>query len=120
PKIIRGGLRRHGPVSSGSPLVAGCARFAGGAHRVVAYRRLTLHAVIDAFQIMIEPAEHVRVHREASAHRVDQFADLVAILVTAVQPRSEQELLFAARVRPTVVLPANEALDRANAHEVVP
>ena len=94
---------------------------ADGSHYVVADHRLALHPGVDSFQVMIEPADHVVANREVRVGGVDEIPYLSRLPVAAsMQPWTYQQLLFAARIRPAVMLAADVTLDRADVHEVVP
>ncbi len=91
-----------------------------GAHHVIPHHRLLLDAIGLAFEVVVEPLRHVRIDIEHGVLREDEFADLVRLRITAVQPWAEEEMLLSARIWPAVLLPADEAGDRALAHEVIP
>ena len=104
-----------------APDVARRVRLADRPHDVIAHRRLALDAVVFALQIVVEPADHVLVRRARSRSPDRRGRRLLLRLVQpAVQPGADEELLLAARVWAALVLPADEAGDRALAHEVVP
>ncbi len=70
--------------------------------------------------MVVEPADHVRLHRELRVLGVGEFAGPVGFLVAAVEPGADEELLLAAGARSAAVLASDVAVDRADAHEVVP
>ena len=119
-QVIRRCGRLERPVLGSPPFIAGCARFAERSHHVVTDGRLLFHAVIDPFQVMVEPADSVGLHWEFRVLGIEHLAGLVDFLLTAVQPRAEQKLLLAARVFAAAVLAADIAVNGADGHEVVP
>ena len=68
----------------------------------------------------IKPAEHMSIHRKFGVLGILHFVGLVGLFETTVQPWSDQQLLSSQRAWSAAVLPANVAVDRADAHEVVP
>src|SRR5262249_9122027 len=119
-EIIGNVLCRKGPVGCCSPLVAGSVRLSNSSHHVIANLRLTLNAVVDALQVMVEPSNDMVFHREASVLRIREVPHDVHVLESTMEPRTNQQLLPAARIFAAEVLAANITVDRANAHEVVP
>ena len=96
-QIIRRFTSRYGPVLGRAPLVSGSAAFIDSSHHVIPNRRLALHPVVDSFQKMIEPADHVVANREVRVGRINEVAHLRGRPVTAaMQPWTDQQLLFAA------------------------
>ena len=116
---VRSRVGLHGPVGRGPPFVARRILLTDCAHRVILHGGIFHRAVVDALQVEVEPADHVRVAIESSVVGEDEVADLV-IFRSAVKPRADEQLLFAARIDIAFVLPTNVAVDRADVHEIEP
>ncbi len=116
----RPGFVGWGPRGGGPPDVPRGTLFADCAHHVVAHGWIFHDAVRLVVEVVIEPTCHVVEFRPCGVVGVGEFVDLRAFVESAVQPRSDDQLLFASGFGGTEGLASCETLDATLDHEVVP
>ena len=79
-----------------APHIARSTKLTARTHDVIFHRRVFLDAVVLAFEMVIEPLRHVRIHIEEGILREHEFADLVRLRIAAMEPGANDELLLTA------------------------
>ena len=116
----RDAVGRRREIFSGPPDIAWSTFFSDSSHHVVSHGRFFIDAGGLALQPVIEPANHVLMFGPRRIFRIREFRDFEALVETSVEPWPNDQLLLAARVLATVMLPSLKTGDGSLVHKVVP